>query len=128
MRKEILEQMTAEELKEYAIACGIKESVFNKSKDKAGYLHSRWEREVPVTVFGQEFKIKAKTLQDKRFIDLVGSPNPTDEQLAEALTLLLGEEQVTKLYDVCTDEDGTVDIVAVGQAFVHIANSPQLKN
>lgn len=128
MRKEILEQMSDAELVDYARTLGIKAGDVHKAKDKVSLIFNRWEREEEITVYGETFKVKAKTLKDKKFVDLVAAPNATDEQMAEALLILLGEEQVKKLYELCTDEDGTVDINAVGIAFAQIVSSPQLKN
>lgn len=128
MRKEILEQMSDAEIKEYAQTLGISSKELRKSSDKAKLVHNRWERTVEITIFGEIFEVKAKAVKDKRFVDIVTSKNPTDEQMAEALLVLLGEEQTKKLYDLCTDEDGTVDISAVALGFVSIVNNSELKN
>lgn len=128
MRKEILEQMSEAEIMEYARSIGISNSALRKAKDKASYVFDRWERDVEIPLFGETFTVKAKTVKDKRFVDLVTSKNPTDEQMAEALVILLGEKQTKHLYDLCTDDDGTVDISAVALGFVSIVNNPALKN
>ena len=41
---------------------------------------------------------------------------------------MLGDEQTAILVDACTDEDGTVDAVALGVAFVRLVTSEELKN
>ena len=128
MRKEILEQMSDAEIVEYARALGISSKELKKANNKATFIYDRWEREVKIPVFGETFKVKAKTVKDKRFVDIVTSKNPTDEQMMEALLVLLGEEQTQKLYELCTDEDGTVDISAVALGFVSIVNNSELKN
>jgi hypothetical protein len=128
MRKEILEQMSDAEIVEYARALGISSKELKKANNKATFIYDRWEREVEISVFGETFKVKAKTVKDKRFVDIVTSKNPTDEQMMEALLVLLGEEQTQKLYELCTDEDGTVDISAVALGFVSIVNNSELKN
>jgi hypothetical protein len=128
MRKEILEQMSDAEIVEYARALGISSKELKKANNKAAFIYDRWEREVEIPVFGEIFKVKAKTVKDKRFVDIVTSKNPTDEQMMEALLVLLGEEQTQKLYELCTDEDGTVDISAVALGFVSIVNNSELKN
>ena len=128
MRKEILEQMTDAELMEYAQAVGVKQTAMTKAKNKAKLIFDRWEKVVNINVYGYDFEVKTKVLKDKRFVDLVTKENATDDEMTEALLILIGEAQLQKLYELCTDEDGTVDIAAIGLAFVRLINSPELKN
>lgn len=128
MKKEYLEQLSDAELEDYAKALNIPIKALKASKNKAEFLSTRWEQAVTITVFDHEFIIYAKRLRDKRFTDLINKPNPSDLDFEQAIELLIGEDQINELYELCTDEDETIDTAALAVAFARILNAPELKN
>lgn len=128
MKKEYLLQLSDAELEDYAKALNIPLKALKAANNKAEFLNKRWEQAVTITVFDHEFVIYTKRLRDKRFSDLISKPNPSDLEFEQAIELLMGKEQINELYEICTDDDGTVDTAALAVAFTHILNSPELKN
>jgi hypothetical protein len=67
-------------------------------------------------------------MHDKRVTDLLSRGDLTEAEADWLMTALLGEEQYQSLVERCTDDDGVVDIAAVGTAFATIIGSGDLKN
>ncbi len=127
MRKENLERMSDAEIVQYASALGIPKKAIKAAEDKAAFVWNRWNQEATVSALGIDFKIPAKLLRDKEIINTL-SGNLTDDAADEIILRLLGESQYKALVEACTDEEGVVDVVAMGVAFGRILNSRALKN
>lgn len=128
MNKEFLARMSSEELDEYAKCLGIELRPAKTKEDKIALITRRRERTAQVSALGMDFDIPIKRAHDKRIIDLMEKPDRTDEETYEVMALFLGEQQFEKLIEACTEEDGTIDIDALGIAFVKIITSDELKN
>lgn len=128
MNPEYMERMSAKELDEYAKSCGIQVTRLKSKQDKIRVINERRERSVIVRALGIDFEIPIKRVHDKRLADLINKPNATDDDMAEAMLLLLGQEQLDELVRACTEEDGSVDVDAMAVAYVRIITSKELKN
>lgn len=128
MRRETLERMDEAEIDEYAKVLGIELAPCETLAEKVNMIERRRERGAIVTVLGMDFDIPIKRVHDKRVADLLGDPKATDEDTYTAMALILGDAQMRRLVEACTDEDGTVDTHALGLAFVKVITSEQLKN
>lgn len=128
MNRECMERMSASELDEYAKSCGIEVSHARDKKDKLRIISERRERVASVRALGIDFEIPVKRVHDKRLTDLLGKHDMTDEDMTEAMVMMLGREQFDELVAACTDDDGTVDVNAMGVAYVRIVTSSELKN
>lgn len=128
MNREYMERMSAKELDEYAKSCGIDVARIKSKQDKLRIIAERRERVATVRALGIDFEIPVKRVHDKRLSDLMNKQNMTDEDMTEAMVMLLGQEQLDELVSACTDEDGTVDVNAMGTAYVRIITAKELKN
>lgn len=95
---------------------------------KVAAIEERREREAEIDALGLTLAIPVKRMHDKRATDLMGKRPMTDEDATELLALLLGETQMSALAERATDEDGTVDVDAMGLAMTRILASGELKN
>lgn len=128
MKKENLERMSEAEIIQYAEALGIPKKAIKAANNKAEFVWNRWNQEVTVSAVGLDLKIPAKLLRDKDLINALANPNLTDDQADKIIMRLLGETQYNALIDACTDDEGVVDVVAMGVAFGRILSSHELKN
>lgn len=130
MKKEFLKLMSESELNEYATIIGASEEVAaakSKSK-KIDLIEKAREHEAVVDVIGLSLHIPKKRMYDKRISVLVNTSSPSDADLAEAMSLILGEEQMSLVIEACTDEDGVLDTAALALVYVRITTSDELKN
>ena len=127
MRHEVLMEMSLDDLDRYAKACGIDVTGEKTRERKVEVIEGRRGRTVDVNVLGLIVTVPKRRLHDQRVADLMRG-TLTDEDAATVMTLLLGEEQYDAVIDRCTDEDGTVDVEAIGMAFVSLVGDPELKN
>lgn len=128
MKREILECMSEGEIDELAKTYGIELAPCKTLEEKIDMLERRRSRSVIVPIFGMDFEIPIKRAHDKRISDIMNNPNGSDSDADEVFRLLLGDAQTRKLVDACTDDDGVVDIEAIGLAYVKLIYSEQLKN
>ena len=128
MRRETLERMTEGEIDELGKTYGIELAPCTTLEEKIDMIERRRSRSVFVTVFGIDFEIPIKRAHDKRIADIMNNPVVSETDADEVFRLLLGDAQTRKLVDACTDDDGTVDIEAIGLAYVKLVYSDQLKN
>ena len=128
MNPEYMERMGASELDEYAKSCGINITRLKDKQLKINAINERRERIATVRALGIDFEIPIKRVHDKRLSDLLNNPNASDEDMTHAMVLLLGQEQFDELVSACTEDDGTVDVNAMGVAYVRIISSDNLKN
>ena len=129
MNPAYMELMAPAELDEYGEAMGIEMRPAKTAADKIALIERRRGQCAEVDAIGVSLRIPKKALFDKRVTELLNAPGGmSDEQATEALTLLIGRRQMNLLLAAATDEDGTVDTMALGVAFARILNSEQLKN
>ena len=127
MNKEAMARMSAEELDEYGRLLGIEMKPASTVAQKVALISAKRERSATVTALGMQFEVPMKALTDKRVTDVLSSTSRTDEDVYRTLGVLLGE-QMGRLMEACTDEDGTIDSGAIALAFVNIVTSDELKN
>ena len=128
MRREVLMEMSKSELDEYAKVIGIDVSGKRTVAQKADAIEKRRERTADVEALGLTLAVPLKRLRDKRVADLASKRPMTDADASELLGLLLGNEQMEALAERATDEDGPVDVDALGLAMARILASEELKN
>ncbi len=128
MNREYLERMSAKELDEYAETLGIISKVAKSKADKISLIERRREKVATIRALGVDFEVPIKRAHDMRVSELLGKDGRTDAETEEAMRLLLGDEQLAELAKACTEEDGTVDVLAMGLAYVRILTSEELKN
>lgn len=123
-----LKLMGEEELDRYANAIGISTAAAKTAAQKVALIEKERSRSVTVEALGVVLELPAKRVRDQRFSDLMNKSDRTDDDLKEAFELLLGESQYAQLVEAATDEDGTVDAIALGFALNSILTSDALKN
>jgi hypothetical protein len=123
-----LKLMSEEELDRYANAIGISTAAAKTAAQKVALIEKERSRSVTVEALGVVLELPAKRVRDQRFSDLMNKSDRTDDDLKEAFELLLGESQYAQLVEAATDEDGTVDAIALGFALNSILTSDALKN
>lgn len=129
MNPRYMQLMSAGELDEYGKAMGVDMRPAATVADKIALIEGRREQCAEVSALGVALRIPKKALSDKRLTELLNAPGGMDDaQATAALRLLLGDMQFAALRDAATDDDGTVDNVALGVAFVRVLQSEQLKN
>ena len=127
MNPDYLARMSAKQLDEYGKALGIEMGGTNSVEAKMKLIETKRNNEASISVLGLELNIPKKRISDKRITDLMSKPMD-DLQAEECMTLMLGEEQMEEVVKACTDEDGSVDTVAMGVVFTTVFTSPELKN
>jgi len=127
MNPDYLERMSANELNEYGKALGIEMSPAKTVEEKVNLIEGKRNKDAVIPVLGLELFIPKKRANDRRVTDILAQ-DMTDQNAEEAMTLLLGEEQMNEVVKACTDEDGTVDNIAMGVVFAKVFTSPELKN
>lgn len=128
MNPKYLKLMGEEELDRYANAIGISTAAAKTAAQKVALIEKERSRSVTVEALGVVLELPAKRVRDQRFSDLMNKSDRTDDDLKEAFALLLGESQYAQLVEAATDEDGTVDAIALGFALNSILTSDALKN
>lgn len=128
MKRENIERMSDEELEQYARLLGVILDAAHSRDEKISLVERKREKRVTVTALGIDFDITIRRVRDKRVSDLLARGNRTDEETDEAIRLLLGDGQYQTLLDAVTDDDGVVDVDAMGLAFVRIITADELKN
>lgn len=127
MNPEYLERMSANELNEYGKALGIEMSAAKTVEEKVNLIEGKRNKDAVIPVLGLELSIPKKRASDRRVTDILAK-DMTDQNAEKAMTILLGEEQMNEVVKACTDEDGTVDNIAMGVVFAKVFTSPELKN
>jgi len=128
MKRETLLSLSGEEIDKYAEVLGIDTSKIRAKAAKVDRIEKARERTVEVEAMGLVLTVPIKKMHDKRITDRMNSGRLSDSQLDSLMTDLLGEAQVQKLYEHCTDEDGTVDVEGVALVYTTIISSDELKN
>lgn len=128
MKREILLSLSAGELDEYARALGFDATGAKSAKAKVELIESRRERVAEVEVLGIAVRIPVKRLHDKRITDRLNGGAASDEEFEGLMRDLLGDDQMDAIVEHVTDEDGTVDIDALGLILAKAVRSDELKN
>lgn len=120
--------MAPDEIDVYASLVGANTSGMESLAEKIAAIESTRERTHEIVLLGALFSISTRNIRDKRFQDAIGSSARSDEQAELAARLALGDEQWERLVERATDDDGVIDIDALGLAVARILNNPELKN
>lgn len=129
MRHDVMMEMSLEQLDQYGTACGIDVSGRRTKAQKVALIEERRARVADIDALGMTLHVPVRAMKDKRVTDLLDRDGGLSEAEADWLMgALLGKEQYDALIERCTDDDGVVDVSAVGLAFATIVRSDELKN
>lgn len=128
MRREVLLGMSKSELDDYAKMLGIDVTGKKTVGKKVAAIEERRERTAEIDVLGLTLIVPVKRMRDKRVTDLLSKRSMTDEEATDLFALIIGEDQMAKVVERATDEDGAVDVDAMGLAMARILCSEELKN
>lgn len=129
MKHEVMMEMSLDQLDQYGRACGIDVSGKKTKAQKVALIEERRARVADVDALGMTLHVPVRAMHDKRVTDLLDREGALSEADADWLMVaLLGEEQYKALIERCTDDDGVIDVSAVGLAFATIIRSDELKN
>lgn len=128
MRKETLLSLSGAEIDRYAEVLGIDTTKLKAKAAKVERIEKARQRTADIEAMGLTLTVPIKKMHDKRITDRMSVGRLSDSQLDALMTDLLGEEQVAKVYEHCTDEDGTIDVEAVALVYTTIISSDELKN
>ena len=121
-------EMSLEQLDQYARACGIDATGKRTKAQKVALIEERRARVADIDVLGMTLHVPVRAMKDKRVSDLLDRGDLTEAEADWLMRALLGEEQYDSVIERCTDEDGVVDVSAVGLAFATLVRSEDLKN
>ena len=128
MRKEALLSLTGGEIDEYAALLGIDTTRLRAKAAKVERIEKARQRTADIEVLGLTLTVPIKKMHDKRITDRMSLGTLSDSQLDELMADLLGEGQMSKVYEHCTDDDGTIDVEAVALVYSTIMKADELKN
>lgn len=128
MRHEVLMGMPSAQLDQYMRVCGIDIGGGKTREEKVAAIEDRRSRVAEIDIFGATVSVPIRAVHDKRVTDMLNGRKLTDEEATRLMVMLLGDEQYDTVLGLCTDEDGVVDVEAVGIAFSLVVNSEELKN
>lgn len=130
MNIDAMRGMTADELAEYAKALGFSVPPSTGAEERLDLIVSRRARTAKVRALGMDLEVKVKALRDKRVTDLMAKPSAkfTDEDAEQFMRMVLGEDQYRRVVAAATEDDGTVDVDALGIVFAKLFTSKELKN
>ena len=121
-------EMSLEQLDQYARACGIDTTGKRTKAQKVALIEERRGRVADVDAVGMTLHVPVRAMKDKRVTDLLDRGDLTEAEADWLMRALLGEEQYDAVIERCTDEDGVVDVSAVGLVFATLVRSEDLKN
>lgn len=128
MNKDYMARMSAAELDEYAKVLGVATSPAKTAIDKVKLIERCRGRKASIRVLSLDLEISIKRAHDKRVADLMAKPDLSDAETEEVMRMLLGDEQMGEVVRACTEDDGTIDIDAMGLVFAKVLTSKELKN
>lgn len=128
MKREVLLEMSKTELDEYAQVVGVDVTGKKTVVQKVDTIEKCRGRTADVDALGIALTVPIKRMRDKRVSDLMSKRPMTDDDAGNLLLLLLGQEQMDKVVDRVTDDDGTVDVDAMGLVMARVLSSEELKN
>jgi hypothetical protein len=125
MRKEIMAEMSAEQMGDYARLIGVNAS---GGKSLIEEIEEARAHVAVIDLLGAEFTVPIKRMHDKRITDVLAKRSLSDRQAEQLMQDILGKAQYKSLLERCTDDDGTIDTDALGVALNALITSEQLKN
>lgn len=128
MNAKYLDMMSTEELEDYAQILGFTTKAAKTKAAKVQLIETKRSESAEVEIFGAKFVIPKKRFHDKTISDLLVKPTRTDNDVVEAIRMLLGDEQYELIYEAVRDEDGTVDIDALIFVYLRLFSNEALKN
>lgn len=128
MKRETLLKLDESQLAAYASILGVDVSSIKTAKAKVNAIEKARERVASIDVFGTTIEIPIKRLHDLNITKKLDGGNKSDAEVLNVMREILGDDQMQVVYDLCTDDDGTIDAEAVSLALFTIANSDELKN
>ena len=127
MNKEYLLKMSDEELAGYMKMLGISSKATKTREAKIELIERRRAKTETIDVLGIPIEVSAKKLRDRRVLDAYQAAT-TDAQMEAVARQIIGDEQMDALAVAATDEDGTVDVDALGYAIATILTNKKVKN
>ena len=127
MRREVLLASSDTQIEEYGRRIGVDVTGIDGREAKVAAIMDARQRTAEIDVFGTMVSVPIRAFHDKRVTDRLGK-RITDAQLEKLMRDALGKEQYASIEAICTDEDGVVDVDAMGMALHAILNSDALKN
>lgn len=129
MKSEILDQLTAKELEQYAKHMGLQVIPGKSLKEKRNAIKRKRDKVKTITVLGMEISVAVKRFHDGKVTSFFESTEgKTDSDYIEMLRYIIGDEQMDSLVDACTDDDGSFDNDAMAYVMATIIYSEELKN
>lgn len=127
MNKEYLLKMSDEELAGYMKMLGISSKATKTREAKIELIERRRAKTETIDVLGIPIEVSVKKLRDRRVLDAYQAAT-TDAQMEAVARQIIGDEQMDALAMAATDEDGTVDVDALGYAIATILTNKKVKN
>ena len=127
MNKEYLLKMSDEELAGYMKMLGISSKATKTREAKIELIERRRAKTETIDVLGMPIEVSVKRLRDRRVLDAYQAAT-TDAQMEAVARQIIGDEQMDALAVAATDEDGTVDVDALGYAIATILTNKKVKN
>ncbi|BCV18303.1 hypothetical protein ATOBIA_N05930 [Atopobiaceae bacterium P1] len=127
MNKEYLLKMSDEELAGYMKMLGISSKATKTREAKIELIERRRAKTETIDVLGIPIEVSVKKLRDRRVLDAYQAAT-TDAQMEAVARQIIGDEQMDALAVAATDEDGTVDVDAMGYAIATILTNKKVKN
>lgn len=128
MKHEAMMDMSKTDLDEYGKALGIDVTGKKTVAAKVEAIEEQRGRTAEIDILGITVTIPIKRFHDKRVSDIYAKSPMTDDDANALFVMILGEKQAAKVAEQATDEDGTVDVDAMGYALAKLLTSEQLKN
>ena len=127
MNKEYLLKMSDEELAGYMKMLGISSKATKTREAKIELIERRRAKTETIDVLGIPIEVSVKKLRDRRVLDAYQAAT-TDAQMEAVARQIIGDEQMDALAVAATDEDGRVDVDALGYAIATILTNKKVKN
>jgi hypothetical protein len=127
MKHEILMDSNEDDLNAYAQVLGVNIKSKKSIAAKVAAIETAYKKSVEIEIFGHPFVVAISRAHDQRCADILGKTPLSDEDVKCLLQLLLGDEQYSSLYELCTDEDGVVDASGLAVAMTRLMTSDKLK-
>lgn len=127
MKKEYLLKMSDDELAGYLKVLGIPSKSAKTREAKIELIERRRAKTETIDVLGIPIEVSVKKLHDRRILDAFDAAK-TDADMEAVVRQIIGDEQMDALAVAATDEDGTVDVDAMGYAVAAIVTNKKVKN
>lgn len=127
MKKEYLLKMSDADLDGYMKFLGINSKSAKSQEAKIELIERRRAKVETIEVLGIPIEVSVKKLHDRRILDAYNAAK-TDADMEGVVRQIIGDEQMEVLAEAATDEDGTVDVDALGYAVATIITNKKLKN